>query len=91
MNRDDLIKKIADKLDITQVHTLQIYEELIALTINELKQGREVWFTGLGKFETARRKRRKGINPQTQEVIDIPAKTVVKFKPTKALRDAVNK
>lgn len=91
MNRDDLIKKIADKLNITQVHTLQIYEELIALTINELKQGREVWYTGLGKFETRRRKRRKGINPQTQEVIDIPAKTVVIFKPTKALRDAVDK
>ncbi|MCI0409998.1 MAG: HU family DNA-binding protein, partial [Acidobacteria bacterium] len=44
---------------------------------------------GIGKLRKVQRKARKGRNPQTQEIIQIPAKTVVRFRVAKACRDAV--
>jgi DNA-binding protein HU-beta len=43
----------------------------------------------LGKFQVMERKARKGINPQTGQAINIPAKKVPKFVPGKGLREAV--
>ncbi len=54
-----------------------------------LKKKGTVSISKYGKFVTVRRKARNGINPATQEPIKIPAKTVVKFKPSQALKDAV--
>ena len=45
---------------------------------------------GFGTFSTGNRKARQGRNPRTKEIMRIPAQTVVRFKPGKAMRDAVN-
>jgi len=45
---------------------------------------------GFGSFSTSRREARKGRNPQNGKEIDIPAKTVAKFKAGKTLGDEVN-
>jgi DNA-binding protein HU-beta len=50
-----------------------------------------VRLVGFGTFVTATRKAAKGRNPRTGEEIDIPASTSVRFKPGKALKDAVSK
>jgi DNA-binding protein HU-beta len=54
-----------------------------------LKGSKVVTITGFGTFTTVKRKKRTGINPATGKKMDIPAKTVPKFRPGKALRDAV--
>ena len=56
-----------------------------------LVKGEDITFIGFGKFEVAERAARTGRNPQTGEEITIEAKKVVKFKPGKALSEAVNK
>jgi DNA-binding protein HU-beta len=44
---------------------------------------------GIGKLVLANRKARMGRNPQTGEAIKIPAKRVVKFRVSKAAKDAI--
>lgn len=56
-----------------------------------LVKGEDITFIGFGKFEVAERAARTGRNPQTGEEITIEAKKVVKFKPGKALSEAINK
>jgi DNA-binding protein HU-beta len=55
-----------------------------------LSEGKEVAFTGWGKFTITQREERKGRNPQTGKEITIPAKKIVKFKPGKKLEEKVN-
>ncbi len=54
-----------------------------------LKGGKDVVLTGYGTFSVTKRKARTGRNPQTGEEIKIPARKAVKFKPGKALKEAV--
>jgi DNA-binding protein HU-beta len=56
----------------------------------EMVEGGEVAVPGLGKFKVEERAARAGRNPATGEAIQIPAKWVVTFAPTKALREALN-
>ena len=55
-----------------------------------LKKGEKVQLVGFGTFETVKRAKRKGQNPQTKEKITIPASNAPKFKAGKALKEAVN-
>ena len=57
----------------------------------QLKKGKKVTFAGFGTFQISKRKKRKGVDPRTGAKIDIPAAKVVKFKPSKTLKDKVNK
>jgi DNA-binding protein HU-beta len=64
------------------------YQEVIT---NALKKGDEVAFVGFGTFSTVKKAARTGRNPQTGAELKIAASTAPKFKPGKALKDAVNK
>lgn len=55
----------------------------------ELAEGGEVVLPGLGKLKAGSKAARTGRNPKTGEAIEIPAKTVVKFVPAKAFKDAL--
>jgi DNA-binding protein HU-beta len=59
------------------------------LAYKEIKKNGEFVLPGFGKLVKQKRKARTGFNPKTQEKIRIPAKTVVKFRVAKAVKDAV--
>ena len=91
MNRVDFIDAVAkqtgiDKKSVTAV--VAAYPEVIT---KALKSGDSVAFIGFGTFKTVKKNARKCRNPKTGETIKVPAKTVAKFTPGKALSDAVNK
>lgn len=50
-----------------------------------LKKGEDVVIPGFGSFKVVERAARKGLNPHTKEVIDIPARKAVTFKASKGL------
>ena len=56
-----------------------------------LTSGKEISFSGWGKFKTVQREERKGRNPQTGEEIMISARKSIKFKPGKKLDEKINK
>ena len=55
----------------------------------ELAKGEKVALIGFGTFAVAEKTARKGINPRTKEVIEIPARKSVKFKAGAELNDVV--
>ncbi len=90
MNKNDLVKVIADKTELTQKEVSAVMDEFICITTKALKAGEEVAIAGLGKFVTKTRKARTSINPRTKEKINVPACKAATFKAAKALKDAIN-
>lgn len=97
MNKSELTEKLAKKADMTMKDARDIVTLLFdtdpkqGIIASELTRGRTVQITGFGTFESRKRKKRKGRNPQTGAIIDIPAAKVPAFKAGKSLRDRVNK
>lgn len=91
MNKQDLVKYISDKTMITK-HDAQV---ILEVTIKGIKKGimndDKVVITDFGSFITADRRGRMARNPQTGEMIKIPAKRVVKFKSSDKLNKMINK
>jgi len=64
-------------------------DTLSNLAYKEIKKNGEFVLPGFGKLVKQKRKARTGVNPKTMQKIKIPAKTVVKFRVAKAVKDAV--
>jgi DNA-binding protein HU-beta len=89
MTKSQVVAHLAGKAGIQKKAAAGLVEELVALATKECKSGGQFVIPGLGKAVKAHRKAREGRNPQTGERIQIPAKTVVKFRLSKAFKDAV--
>jgi DNA-binding protein HU-beta len=89
MNKADIINKIADEIGTTKADAERAVEVIIAAIEKSLKSGEEVSIAGLGIFSAKVRNARTARNPRTGEAIEVPAMRVPKFRPAKALKDAV--
>ena len=89
MNKSELIAKIADKAELSKKDAEKALNAFVDGVTEALVAGDKVVLVGFGSFETKKRAARKGKNPQTGAIIDIPASTVPAFKVGKALKDAV--
>ncbi len=89
MNKSELIAKIADKAELSKKDAEKALNAFVDGVTEALVAGDKVVLVGFGSFETKKRAARKGKNPQTGAIIDIPATTVPSFKVGKALKDAV--
>jgi len=84
------ISALADDLGKSKAEVKEILTKIAEKVYKELKSGGgELTLPGLCKIVKVKRKARMGRNPQTGEEIKIAAKTVVKCRPVKALKDAV--
>jgi len=90
MSFDDLKTAVAARAGLSKVRTDQALSAFIDHLQTALAQGDKVSLPGVGQFEVGDRAARQGRNPQTGEVINIPASKAVKFKAGKALKGAVN-
>lgn len=89
MRKPDLSAIIADKADIPVNKANDALSAILDEITNALSRKESVSLIGFGTFETRHRNARSGKNPQTGEVIQIPASNTVGFKPGKALKEAV--
>lgn len=89
MTKSQLSAHLAEKAGITKKTAADIIDELAAVAYSEARNNKQFTLPGIGKLVLNNRKARKGRNPATGEEIDIPAKTVVKFRVAKACKDAV--
>ena len=86
MNKSELLNATQSAIkprEISKAAVEDILDAFIDVIGSSVKGGEEVRLKGFGSFKLANRSARKGRNPQTGETIDIPAKTVVKFVPSK--------
>ncbi len=89
MTKSQLMAALAEKTGLAKKDVTMLMEELVTLAYSEVKKGGVFVLPGFGKMVKVNRKARTGINPATQEKIQIPAKTVVKFRLAKAAKEAV--
>ena len=89
MNKANIIDKVHATLGTTKADAERAVETIIDSVVSSLKSGEEVSIAGLGIFSTRARPAREGRNPRTGETIHIPASRTAKFRPAKALKDAV--
>jgi DNA-binding protein HU-beta len=87
MTRADMVAHLAERTGLTKAQTGQVLDELAQLAYVEARNGFVI--PGIGKLVLVDRSARKGRNPATGETIDIPAKTVVKFRVAKVCKDAL--
>lgn len=89
MNKADIINKVSEELGTTKADAERAVELIINSITDTLKDGQEVSIAGLGIFSAKMRNARTARNPRTGEAIEVPAMRVPKFRPAKALKDAV--
>lgn len=89
MNKAELIEHIASSTGVTKVAAGRALDSFLANMGKALEQGERVIVSGFGSFHVAERAEQQGRNPQTGEIIAIPAHNVVKFRPGKKLRKLV--
>lgn len=87
MNKAELVDQVAEKTGATKADTNKFIDAFAEVLTSGLQKKERIAVPPLGVFDTSDRKARKGRNPQTGEEISIPATTVVKFKPSKALKE----
>ena len=90
MNKGDLTNAVASAAGISKAQAADAVNAVLDSIEATLKSGGKASFVGFGTFSVSERAAREGRNPATGKTIQIPAKSVVKFKAGKALGDAVN-
>lgn len=87
MNKNELIDAMAEKAGLTKVQAKNALDAFMCATSETLKKGDKLSLVGFGTFQVKERSARKGMNPKKGEIIEIPAKNVVKFKAGAQLAD----
>jgi integration host factor subunit beta len=90
MTKAELVDQVNGIGDITRRDAEVIVETIFDAVVGALREGDKVEIRGFGSFRTRNRNPRVGRNPKTGAKVDVPAKRVPFFKPSKELRDLVN-
>jgi nucleoid DNA-binding protein len=91
MIKADLINKISKEMEISRQEA-ETGVNLFFQTLKEaIERGEEIELRGFGSFRFRRREARTGRNPRTGEPVKVPPKKVLYFKPSKYLKNLINK
>ena len=80
MNKAELVAAVAAKAGLSKAAAAKAVDAAVEAAAEALKKGENVQLIGFGTLAVVKKAARKGINPATKAVIDIPAKKAVKFK-----------
>ncbi len=89
MTKSQILTALAEKTELSKKDVINVLDTLTDLAYSEVKKNGEFSLPGFGKLVKVNRKARMGRNPMTGEEIKIPAKTVVKFRLSKAAKESV--
>ena len=90
MTKAQLVEEVLRVGDLTRRDSEIIVDTIFDAVIGAIKQGEKIEIRGFGSFRIRQRKPRLGRNPKTGAKVEVPAKRVPYFKPSKELRDLVN-
>jgi integration host factor subunit beta len=90
MTKADLVEEVAKVTELTRKDSEVIVDTMFESVIKALKTGDKLEVRGFGSFRVRQRNARVGRNPKTGEKVEVPAKRVPYFKPSKELKDLIN-
>jgi DNA-binding protein HU-beta len=89
MTKADLVARMAAASGVSKVAAERALHGCLSGIRSSLRRGEVVTLVGFGTFSVARRRARKGRDPRTGQVITIAAARVPRFRPSRALRNAL--
>ncbi len=90
MTKADLIEEVSRVVEMTRKESEVIVETIFDSIVKALRGGDKIEIRGFGSFRTRQRQARIGRNPKSGDRVEVPAKRIPFFKPSKELRDLVN-
>jgi DNA-binding protein HU-beta len=91
MTQAQFFQAVAETSQLSKAQVRAVFGAVEEVVMKRLKNEGKIPLGGLGAVKLVDRKARIGRNPATGEQIKIPAKTVVKITPAKAMKDTFNK
>jgi len=89
MTKTQLVRHLAEKHELSNKQVAALLDYIAEVAIKETKKNGVFVVPGIGRLVKSNRKARIGRNPQTGAEIKIPAKTVVKFRVAKNVKDTI--
>jgi integration host factor subunit beta len=90
LTKADLIEEVLRITELPRKESETIVETIFDSIIGTLQKGQKIEIRGFGSFRTRERRGRIGRNPKTGAKVEVPAKKIPFFKPSKELKDFVN-
>jgi integration host factor subunit beta len=90
MTKADLIEEVSRVVEMTRKEAEVIVDAIFDSIVRALRSGDKIEIRGFGSFRTRQRQPRVGRNPKTGTRVEVPAKKIPYFKPSKELKDVVN-
>src|SRR2546422_1461238 len=90
LTKADLIAEGERVTELKRRESETIVATIFESIIESLQTGEKIEIRGFGSFRTRQRRGRVGRNPKTGEKVEVPAKRIPFFKPSKELKDFVN-
>jgi integration host factor subunit beta len=90
MTKAELIEEVSKVVELTRKESEVIVEAIFDSIVRSLRTGDKIEIRGFGSFRTRERQSRIGRNPKTGARVEVPAKRIPYFKPSKELKDLVN-
>lgn len=82
MNKAQFVEAVALDANLSKVEARKAVDAMIRVTAQALREGERLTLTGLGSFSVQQKAERTGRNPRTGAPVKIPARKVIRFRPT---------
>ena len=89
MRRDRLMAEISERTGVPAKACATVVDALTEIVVERMRAGLELRLARFGGFVPVRREARRGRNPRTGAAMDLPGRTIVRFRPAQAVRDAL--
>ena len=90
MTKIQIVRSMAERLAVSPKQIAGFFDLMVEMAVDQTKASGEFTIPGIGKLVKAQRQARTGRNPATGETIKIPAKTTVKFRVAKPIKDSLS-
>ncbi len=90
LTKADLVEEVARAAELARKDSQVIVETVLESLVTALKRGEGIELRRFGSFRFRERGPRRGRNPKTGEVVDVPPKRLPYFKPGKELKELIN-
>jgi integration host factor subunit beta len=90
MTKAELIEEVSRVVEMSRKDSEVIVETIFDSIVRALRSSEKIEIRGFGSFRTRQRQPRIGRNPKTGTRVEVPAKRIPFFKPSKELKDLVN-
>jgi len=89
MTKKEIAKKISEQFGITVLVALEAVQMVFDGILETLVEEGRIELRNFGVFEVKRRRARKAHNPRTGEIVSVPERSVVTFKPGLEMEERV--